>query len=738
MQAQGLSKTKYMNKKLLIVLFTSLANYTYAQVDSSKQIELPAATIKDSKVSLLSPKASLSISKALIKRTNQGADIPVMLNNLSSVVVSSDAGNGVGYTGIRIRGADITRINVTLNGVPVNDPESQATFFVNTPDLLSSAQSLEISKGVGASKSGVGNFGGGIAINTLDINNEKPLLSFHSDFGSFNTFKNTLRLSTGLINNKWISTVRLSTINSDGYIDRSASDLKALQWTTKYQVDSTLSLTFNYMKGKEKTGQAWNGVLQDSLQTNRTYNELGRMSDTSFYQNQTDNYGQNYYQLFIDKKWNTNWQSGAILYYTKGKGYYEEYKMSESFDTYGLPTSYDIGDTSITRTDLIRQLWLDNDFYGIKAYTNYLSNKCDFGFYLNYQNYEGKHFGDVIWSQFAIPQGYRWYSLQAQKSEANAYAMFDYRFGARWQLFADMQVRNVRYTIDGFRKNPNIQHDLKFLFVNPKLKLSYKLPQSRFDLMMGIAQKEPNRDDLEASATELPKPEKLFNTELSYFKKVNRYFAFQANAFYMYYRDQLVLTGRINDVGAYARVNTPQSRRVGIELEGFLKTNNVECALNVALTDNRIQHFTEYIDDYDAGSQIQNKYHNTFISFSPSVIAGGRVSIFPLRNSSWKELNNLSIDILPKYVSRQYLDNTSNNLRSINPYAISDFVLGLPYQTKQGALLSFRMGVYNVFNTQFENNGYTYSYKYDNVISTFNYFYPQAGRRFMLGVGVDL
>ena len=725
---------------LAIAVITTLnAAAQSSKNDTLRNIELPAAIIKESRQKLQDEKQPKRLDKNTIKRLNQGQDIPYLLQSISSVVVSSDAGAGTGYTGIRIRGTDLTRINVTMNGVPVNDPESQATYFVNTPDLLSSSQNIEVSKGVGISKNGVGNFGAGISINNLDVNQDKPTLSYSGDFGSFNTFRNTLKLSSGLIDNKFIATMRASTITSDGFIDRSSSTLRALQFTGKYIASPSTQVVFNYMKGHEKTGQAWNGVPQDSLSTNRTYNELGMRSDGSFYPNQTDNYGQDYYQLFVDHKLNSAFSIGTTLFYTRGKGYYEEYKTSQSFGDYGL-ANFITGSDTLTSTDMIRQLWLDNHFYGGRAYINYTSKQVDAGLYLNFNQYDGKHYGDVKWAQYGVADNYRWYNLSAYKSDFNVYGMVDYRILPNLSLFADLQYRRLDYTLNGFRKNPSITHDLKFDFFNPKVKITYKQDQHLISLLGGIAQKEPNRDDIEAGVMSLPRPERLYNAELNYIFNVKNNFAFYATGFLMYYQDQLVLTGKINDVGAYTRTNIPESYRIGLELEAQWKSpdKHFEFAANLALSENKVVNVEEYIDDYDFGGQILNRYSKTDIAFSPTIVAGGRLSFFPFRSGMEPLLKNASLDLLPKYVSRQYLDNTQQLSRSIKPYFTNDVIINVPFAINEKSNLTLRTGIYNVFNTLYEANGYTYSYIYNQTLTTQNYFFPQAGRRWMIGMGIDL
>jgi Outer membrane receptor proteins, mostly Fe transport len=709
-------------KKTILYAWVSMSSIYLTQAqnneDTLRNIELPAATIKELKHSLLDDNKPKMIELKMIQRLNQGQDIPQLLNMQSSVLAQSDAGTGIGYTGLRIRGSDITRINVTMNGVPVNDPESQATFFVNTPDLLSSARQIEITKGVGSSKNGVANFGGAINLNTLDVDDEKPSLQYMTDAGTFNTFRNTLKVSSGLVNNKWVATVRLSSIESDGYVERSTSNLKSIQATGKYLLDEHTQLVFNFLKGREKTGQAWNGVPQDSLKTNRRFNGLGIKPDGTFYDNQTDNYGQDYYQLFFDKKLNSSFSFGTTLFYTRGKGYYEEYKMQQNYADYYLP--YPIkGQDTLFNTDLIRQLWLDNHFVGGRLYGHYKSRLLDAALYINMNHYNGLHYGDVIWSEYAIPNKYRWYHLDAFKTDANIYGMLDYRVNKQLTLFADLQYRQVRYVLNGFRNNPDLRHDLHFRFFNPKAKITYRTERHLISMMAGIAQKEPNRDDIEAGATNLPKPEKLFNTELNYIYTPTKQIGFYTTLFGMFYKDQLVLSGKINDVGAYTRTNIERSYRAGVEQEVIWKPTSriIELALNFSLSENRILNFTEYIDNYDEGNQIVNQYEKTHIAFSPACIAGGRVSYFPLHKNHQHLFQELSIDLIPKYVSKQYLDNTSNENKIIPAYSQTDIVIQCPIKLRS-VHLTPRIGIYNVLNQQIVTNGYTFSYIYQQQLMT--------------------
>lgn len=736
-------KIWYMKKihALIACCFLGMALHAQElkQNDSTRQIELPEALIKTRKFAPLDERQRHYIGMPEIKKQNLAQDLPYVLNMLSSVVVSSDAGTGTGYTGIRIRGADLTRINVTLNGVPVNDAESQATFFVDMPDLLSSTKEIQVSKGAGFSKNGVGNFGASIALNNLDVDQRKPGFLYESSVGSFRTYKNLLKLSTGLINDRFAATVRLSGIQSDGYIRRSGANLKGMQATAKYLAGKHTQVVFNYMNGHEITGQAWNGVAEEMLKTDRRYNELGLKPDGSFYRNQTDNYGQQYYQLFLDHQLNDHWAFGSTLFYTRGKGYYEEYKQQQAYAAYALPDVVIGGDT-LDATDMVRQLWLDNHFFGGRLYANYVSSRFDAGLYLNVNRYNGHHFGEVIWAQNPVPEHYRWYNLDAHKQDMNAYGILHYRFNSKTAVVADMQLRQVNYTINGFRNNPGVKHDLDFLFFNPKVKLQYQRRRQQWSLVAGIAQKEPNREDVEAGKQQLPKPEKMYNAELNVSTLIPGNVVLQLTGYAQYYRDQLVMSGKINDVGAYTRINVPESYRAGVECDlGWKPLHGIlELKANAALSTNKIVSFTGYIDDYDQGGQIATTYAHTDISFSPALIAALQVGYYPLRHKGPESLHELSIDLMQKYVGEQYLDNTGDRSKIIAAFANTDLILNCPLKLKASGRLRARAGMYNVLGSLYSSNGYTYSYRYDNQVVSQNYYFPQAGRRWMLGMGIEL
>jgi iron complex outermembrane receptor protein len=676
------------------------------------------------------PFAKTNLVKKDIEKNNVGQDLPFLLNQTPSVVINSDAGNGVGYTGIRIRGTDASRINVTLNGIPYNDAESQGTYFVDLPDIASSANSIQIQRGVGTSSNGAGSFGGNINLSTNEVN-EKFYTELNNSYGSYNTWKNTVKFGSGILGKHFTIDGRLSRISSNGYIDRAASNLKSFYFSTAW-VDAKNSLRLNIFSGKEKTYQAWNGVPEALLKTDRTYNISGQEQPGTPYPNETDNYTQTHYQLFYNHQFDTYWKANIAVFLTKGKGYYEEYRADQSLSSYGLPDYITNGDTT-SSTNMVRQEWLDNNFYGTIFSMQYKKDKTQFTFGGGWNQYDGKHFGNITHAvvQAAVPPNYKWYGdLPAHKKDLSLYAKFAQQLTEHWQLFADMQVRNVNYTINGFRDNPSLIVKNNYTFFNPKAGITYNYNNWQVYASYARAGKEPNRDDFEAGKTQQPKQEELNDVELGVEKK-SKLFSVGANLYYMKYHNQLVLIGNINDVGSYTRTNIASSYRAGIELQGTAAvTSFLNVAANLTLSKNKISHFTELIDDYDNGGTVTNHYNQTNISFSPAVVAGGSINFIPVKNGE--------ISLLSKYVSRQYMDNTSQKSRSLDPYYVQD--VRLTYSLPGINFLkttTFILQLNNVFNKKYEANGYTFSY-YSGGLATENYYFPMAPFNCMVGVNIRL
>jgi len=673
------------------------------------------------------PFTKTNLSKQQIEKVNLGQDLPFILNQTPSVVVNSDAGNGVGYTGIRIRGSDASRINVTLNGIPYNDAESQGTYFVDIPDISSSVNSIQIQRGVGTSSNGAGAFGATINLSTNEVNKEK-YVELNNSYGSFNTWKNTLKVGSGLLANHFLIDARLSRITSNGYIDRATSDLASFYGSVAY-VNNKSSLRFNIISGKEKTYQAWYGIPESFLDSNRTYNPAGMEKPGAPYENETDNYKQTHYQLFYNQKVNSSVSFNVAGFLSRGKGYYEEYRAAQAFSDYKVPDVINGTDT-VTSTDLIRRLWLDNYFYGSIFSLQYHKNKTQLTFGGGWTQYDGKHYDIVTWAQAGFPPDYKYYQTPATKSDLNFYGKLMQTLGSGFTGFLDLQGRFIKYKINGFEHHPALNIEKNYSFFNPKAGISFNKNSYQAYVSFSVAAKEPNRDDFEAGLNQVPKPELLYDVELGMEKK-NEIFNYGATFYYMYYHNQLVNTGKINDVGAYTRTNAPESFRTGVELQADANLVKwVNLSGNLSLSKNKIKDFTEFVDDYDNGTQKQNLYHNTDISFSPDVVGSAAMNFIPLINSE--------ISFQSKYVGRQYMDNTSHVSRSLDPYFVENIRLSYSLLKKVFKEVDFIFQVNNVFNRKYESNGYTYNYIYGGDFSVENYYYPMAGTNFMAAINIKL
>ena len=686
---------------------------------------LPPLEIKAIRVSEQAPFAKTNISKAQIALNNVGQDLPFLLENTPSVVVHADAGIGVGYTGIRIRGTDATRINFTLNGIPYNDPESMGTFFVNIPDFGSSVNSIQIQRGVGTSTNGAGAFGASVNLMTNEYN-PASYLSLQNTAGSFNSFKNNLVFGSGLIQNKFTIDGRISSITSDGFIDRANSNLKSFFLSGTYWGDNA-SLRLNVFSGKEKTYQAWYGVPQELLATNRTYNPAGTEKAGAPYDNQTDNYTQTHYQLFYNKNMKGNWKWNTAFYLTKGKGYYEEYKAGIDFSDYNI----DITGKMNIPADLVRRRWLDNEFYGQIAALSYVDSLNDLTIGGGWSVYDGLHFGTLPYlNKMFAPDNYRYYDNDALKKEMNTYVKWERRLSKKVKSFIDLQYRNVQHQMNGFTKNTDLVIERKFDFFNPKMGLTYQAKKIFYYTSVAVANKEPNRDDFEASAIEQPRREQLIDWETGFEFKKPKY-AINANVYYMDYKDQLVLTGKINDVGAYTRTNVPKSYRAGIELQfKYALNKKISSSYNITLSQNKIKEFTEYIDDYDSYTQLTVQHKNTNIALSPSLSYN--------RTLNWKPNDKLSFFWTTKYTSKQFLDNTQNKDRILDAYFINDINAHWTILNKPKFTMLLQVYANNVLDVQYAPNGYTYSYIYDKSLTTSNNFYPMAGRNYWISLKIDL
>ncbi|MDQ6888995.1 MAG: TonB-dependent receptor plug domain-containing protein [Bacteroidota bacterium] len=720
-----------MKKIISTSLFLSICLFNFAQ-DTSKHklndtLMLENIEVISIRAGNRAPFTKTNIDKQQIEKVNLGQDLPFVLNQLPAVVINSDAGNGVGYTGIRIRGSDASRVNVTLNGIPYNDAESQGTFFVDLPDIASSVNSIQIQRGVGTSSNGGGAFGATINLQTNEVNKER-YVELNNSYGSFNTWKNTIKTGTGLLGNHFTFDARVSGISSDGYVERAKSNLQSFYISTAY-INNNSSLRFNIINGKEKTYQSWYGIPESYLDSNRRYNPAGTEKPGSPYKNEMDNYTQTHYQLFYNRKINNALRLSITAFLTRGKGYYEEYRADQPYSDYGLPDYYNGSDT-ITSTDLVRQLWLDSYFYGTLFSVQYQKNKTQFTFGGGWNNYDGKHYDIVTWAQQGFPKNYKYADLPANKNDLNFYAKILQAFGSGFSGFIDMQGRFVNYHIAGFESNPQINIKKEYAFFNPKIGLSFNKKNFQSYVSYSVGSKEPNRDDFEAGANQQPMPEILQDMELGIENK-GKTVSYGVTLYYMSYHNQLVNTGKINDVGAYTRTNAAHSYRMGAELQTAIKFADwVNVSGNISFSKNKIKNFTEYVDDYDNGGQLMNQYKNTNISFSPDIVSAATINFLPIKNSE--------VSFQEKYVSRQFLDNTSNTSRSIHPYLVENARFAYLLPKKICKEVNFIFQVNNVFNKKYESNGYTYNYFSGGQLNVENYYFPMAGINFLVAINIKL
>jgi iron complex outermembrane receptor protein len=691
------------------------------------------AVITATRVPAKAPATLTHLDNKEIREKNIGLDLPYLLSGIPSAVITSDAGTGIGYTGIRIRGTDMTRINVTVNGIPFNDAESHEVYWVDLPDIASSIDNIEIQRGVGTSSNGASSFGGSINILTSKTQ-DKPYGELNTSYGSYNSFRTTVNAGSGLINRKFSVDARLSRIKSDGYIDRASADLKSFFISSAYLSKKTM-IKLNVFSGKERTYQAWDGVPGDILDTNRTYNVNGMHSDTTgkilFYSDEVDDYLQSNYQLLFNQDLAKNANLNVALHYTHGKGYYEQYRQDADPAAYGL-----LNPDSISSTDLVTRKWLDNDFYGLTWSLSAEIKKWSLIFGGAWNQYLGDHFGNVIWSQVHLqPQNTdgQWYFNQGDKKEANFYTKALWSLNTQFSFLADIQYRFIDYSIDGYDDDyRDLTQNHGYRFVNPKAGIHYTISrQQSLHLYAGIAHREPNRTNFkDADPGRSPEPEQLFNYELGYEFKKNKY-NFALNLYFMDYKDQLVLTGKINNVGAPVMVNVPSSHRAGLELAyGLPLCRWLQWSGNLTLSRNKIKNFTEYTDNWTDGGQISNEIHTSDLSFSPNIVANS------ILTAILKE--NTKISLTTKYVGKQYIDNTSSDDRKLDPYLVSD--LRVSYSTRKLFFteVEFSFMVNNLFSELYETNAWVYRYYYEGSYHKLDGFFPQAPRNIMAGLKIRI
>jgi len=736
-----------LNKNLSTLVLIALSIFSFSQqkdtIPLSKLLE--EVQVKGVNAGEKTPVSYTNLSEKEIEKTNLGQDLPYLISLTPSVISSSDAGAGIGYTYMTIRGSDANRINVTINGIPLNDSESQGVWWVNMPDFTSSVSNIQIQRGVGTSKNGGSAFGASVNLQTNGLIKNK-YLNTSNTLGSFNTVKNNIEFGTGLLENNLSFDGRFSRINSDGYIDRSFSDLKSFYLSGGYYGKSS-TIKAIVFTGHERTYQAWYGVPKTYLNTNRTFNPYN-------YENEVDDYGQTHFQLHYNEQINNKTFLNLASHYTKGSGYYEQY-IGDEYNTILYNGDYIYGQNNLsfygledTVINLVRRKWLDNDFYGVTFSLNHSSNKINFVLGGAANSYSGAHFGRVISTEIHGDLDHEYYRNDATKNDMNTYLKTDYAFTNKLNAYLDLQVRFVDYTFEGFNENGDIANQtVNLRFFNPKYGLFYSLTNnSSFYVSYSEGKREPNRNDyIESSPNSRPKPEVLFDTEVGYrynSKNIN----LGINLYNMDYKNQLVNTGEINDVGASVHSNIDESYRRGVEIETNLKlSKKLNWSGNITLSENKIVAYSEYIDNWDTWSKDTINYQNTNISFSPNIIAKSQLSY---------DLGNLKTSWIIKHIGNQYIDNSQSLDRMLEKYTLNNILFS--YDINLGDIKNAKITllVNNILNKEYINRAWIYRFSSDwdptsgedsdpyinkdgdgyNMIG----YFPQATRNYLLGLTLSL
>ena len=707
--------------------------------------------IQSTRAGYKTPVAYSEIDQDELQQLNTGEDIPFLLALSPSVVETSETGIGLGYTGLRVRGTDASRINVTMNGIPLNDAESQGVFWVNMPDFANSVENIQIQRGVGTSTNGAGAFGASINFQTKTLQ-KKPYATYQATVGSFNTYKNSIMAGTGLLNGRFSVDFRLSGLESSTFIEYGDLKHNSFFVSANYYTPKSL-VKFNVLHGKEHTGITWWGVPAEMLDINRSYNPAGEYVDSNgevkYYEDQSDNYQQDHYQLFYNHQFNNNLNFNAALHYTKGGGYYEQYKDDDDFVDYGLPAMMIINQDTFTTSDIIRQKWLKNDFYGALASVQYQKNKMQLQFGGAWNKYDGDHFGKILWMEHNIntAKGFEWYLNQGIKTEANLYSKLNYQLNDKLQVYADVQYRNIDYKMSGPDDDQKIlDQEHLFHFINPKGGLYYNLSNHQ-DIFFSVsnAHREPTRANFKEATGDdsaTPKAESLIDYELGYEKQWN-HSVLSLNLYYMDYKDQLIPTGEKSNVGYDIMTNVPESYRRGIELSyGINRLSWLNWQTNLTLSQNRIKNFTEYstyyTEDWDE-IYYGKDLGETKIAYSPEVIASSILGA--------QVADDFDIKLISRFVGKQYFDNTSSEDRMIDPYFVNHLSFSYTLNDVLFKEISFRFDVRNLFNTSYISNAYGGNW-YEGAVfdnnnrlvdaqqQTWAYYFPQAGIHFFGGIKI--
>lgn len=734
--------------------------------DSLRVINLQAVEVTSTRATTTTPMAFTNVTTEQLKKENFGQDLPYLIGMTPSAITTSDAGAGIGYTSLRVRGTDATRINVTTNGIPMNDAESHAVFWVNMPDFSSSVKDIQIQRGVGTSTNGAGAFGASVNMQTSDFS-LKPYAEFNGSYGSFNTHKETVKVGTGLIDGHWAFGARLSNIGTDGYINRAKVNLNSYYLQGGYFTGNT-SIKFITFGGKERTYHAWYYATKDQMEMfGRRFNPCGYMYVTDkngtvhsqneyttdynskeiynimqnggsmkFYDDQTDNYIQNHYQLLFNHSFSNTWNVSTALHYTKGEGYYQEYKGNAKLKEYGLQP-YTLNNDVIKKSDLVRKKEMENWFGGGVFSLNYSGDRLSASLGGGLNRYDGNHFGRILWIKNyvgALDPDQEYYRNKGTKNDGNIYVKANYNLGGGLNAYADLQYRHITYKINGandhWYNDANAMQQLdineKFDFFNPKAGLYWQInSNNQLYASFSVAHKEPTRNNYtDGKISTHPTSERLFDYELGY-TFANSWFNAGANLYYMNYKNQLIPTGEVNEVGEAIAANMPKSYRAGVELMAGIKLPcGFQWDVNATLSKNRIKNFVETLYGYDDNGNdlpaVTINHGTTHISFSPDLIFNNRFGY------SYK---GMEISLQSQYVGKQYLSNADIADHKLDAYFVSNLNMGYTFKLPHTKSVTVGCTIYNLFNEEYENNGWAYSYYTNNVNNRVNqsYYAAQAG-----------
>jgi iron complex outermembrane receptor protein len=722
-------------KRIFIFLFLlALVNQAYAEdLDSVRIVNLNEVVVTSTQAQKETPVAFKNLNAKELNENNTGQSLPYLFSLTPSVIVTSDGGNGVGYASFRVRGTDANRINITVDGIPVNDSESHGVFWVNMPDFASSVGNIQIQRGAGTSTNGAAAFGASVSMETQNPS-LIPYSEIISSAGSYNTFLNTFKGGSGLLYDHFVFDARYSNVRTDGYIDRAKVDMNSYYASAAYY-DTNTMIKFQALGSGEVSYQAWNGVSNEMLAKNRRYNNCGEYKEngvTKFYDNQTDNYWQHHYHLLANHQFDKHFNLNVTLHYTDGKGYYEDYKAGAKYASYNLPKYVDSEGNEFSKTDLVRRKWLRNDFYGGIFRLNYAKERFKSTFGASVNNYEGDHFGRVMWVKSAnsLPDpNYEYYRNRGSKLDYNAYIKTTYEFVKSLSAYIDLQYRGIDYTIKGSddKAGSNVNVDKNYSFFNPKAGISYNKAGHSGYVSFAVAHREPNRDNFTENGPDAqPTFETLYDYEAGY-NFTGNCFSAGLNLYYMDYDNQLVLTGKISEIGEPLTSNIKDSYRTGIELSAGVKPVNwFDWNVNLTLSSNKIKNYTEYVDVYDEDwnyiNQTANRLGTTDISFSPDVVANSVMSF------KW---NAFSASLSSVYAGRQYMDNSSDKARSIDPYFVSDLKIGYVFKPEYIKEIGLDFSIRNLFGEKYETSGWTYSSFVGNERVNESGYFTQAGTNFM-------